>query len=91
VTREREPERGRDREGEPEERFEDQLARLEEIVERLEDESVGLEEALQMFEQGMALARGCRQRLEAIEQRVSQLLERDEDGPETVPLEVDTP
>ncbi len=60
------------------ERFEDQLARLEEIVARLEDESVGLEEALGLFENGMALARRCRERLEAVEQRVSQLLEAEE-------------
>jgi exodeoxyribonuclease VII small subunit len=59
-------------------RFEDQLARLEEIVARLEDESVGLEEALGLFENGMALARRCRERLEAVELRVSQLLEAEE-------------
>lgn len=56
-------------------RFEDQLARLEEIVNRLEDESVGLEEALGLFENGMDLARHCRARLEEVEQRVTQLLE----------------
>lgn len=56
-------------------RFEDQLARLEEIVDRLEDESVGLEEALGLFENGMELARRCRARLEEVEQRVTQLLE----------------
>jgi len=61
------------------ERFEDQLGRLEEIVARLEDESVGLEEALELFEGGMELARRCRGRLEEVEQRVSQLLEA-EDG-----------
>ena len=55
-------------------RFEDQLAKLEEIVDRLEDESVGLEEALGLFENGMDLARRCRTRLEEVEQRVSQLL-----------------
>jgi exodeoxyribonuclease VII small subunit len=55
-------------------RFEDQLAKLEEIVDRLEDESVGLEEALGLFENGMELARRCRARLEEVEQRVSQLL-----------------
>lgn len=63
------------------ERFEDQLARLEEIVARLEDESVGLEEALGLFENGMALARRCRERLEEVEQRVTQLLEA-ENGPD---------
>ena len=56
-------------------RFEDQLAQLEEIVERLEDESVGLEEALGLFESGMDLARKCRDRLTKVEQRVTQLLE----------------
>ncbi|HSO23563.1 MAG TPA: exodeoxyribonuclease VII small subunit [Chondromyces sp.] len=63
-----------------EERFEDQLAKLEDIVARLEDESVGLEEALGLFENGMALARRCRERLEEVEQRVTQLLEA-ADGP----------
>jgi len=56
-------------------RFEDQLAKLEEIVDRLEDESVGLEEALGLFENGMELARHCRARLEEVELRVTQLLE----------------
>ena len=64
------------------ERFEDQLARLEEVVSRLEDESVGLEEALGLFESGMDLAKKCRGRLEEVEQRVSQLLEGDESAPE---------
>lgn len=63
-------------------RFEDQLAKLEEIVDRLEDESVGLEEALELFENGMELARRCRARLEEVEQRVSQLLESESDEEE---------
>ena len=61
------------------ERFEDQLAKLEEIVARLEDESVGLEQALDLFEGGMELARSCRMRLEEVEQRVTQLLEDEDD------------
>ena len=65
-------------------RFEDQLARLEEIVDRLEDESVGLEEALGLFENGMDLARHCRARLEEVEQRVTQLLETEIDEDEVV-------
>ncbi len=73
---------------EEQDRFEDQLARLEEIVGRLEDESVGLEEALDLFEKGMELARACRARLEAVEQRVERLLaEAGDDGPATEPLE----
>jgi exodeoxyribonuclease VII small subunit len=61
------------------ERFEDQLAKLEEIVAQLEDESVGLEEALGLFENGMELARLCRGRLEEVEQRVTQLLEDEQE------------
>jgi exodeoxyribonuclease VII small subunit len=70
------------------ERFEDQLGRLEEIVAKLEDESVGLEEALELFERGMELARACRVRLEAVEQRVARLLADQADGEVAVePLE----
>jgi exodeoxyribonuclease VII small subunit len=70
-------------------RFEDQLARLEEIVDRLEDESVGLEEALGLFENGMDLARRCRARLEEVEQRVTQLLESDDGGEAAVDEEAE--
>lgn len=69
-------------------RFEEQLAGLEEIVGRLEDESVGLEEALDLFEKGMELARSCRTRLEAVEQRVERLL-ADAEGQDAVTEEMD--
>ncbi len=69
------------------ERFEDQLARLEDIVARLEDESVGLEEALGLFERGMELARTCRTRLEAVEQRVERLLAETDGELATAPME----
>ncbi len=69
-------------------RFEDQLEQLEEIVASLEDETVGLEEALELFENGMELAKSCRARLEEVEKRVQKLLETDQsDGPETAPLD----
>ena len=72
------------------ERFEDQLERLEEIVASLEDETVGLEEALGLFEDGMKLAKSCRARLEEVENRVRQLLETEEgDEPATTRLEGD--
>lgn len=69
-------------------RFEDQLERLEEIVASLEDETVGLEEALELFEDGMKLAKSCRARLEEVEQRVHKLLEADDgDAAATEPLD----
>jgi exodeoxyribonuclease VII small subunit len=70
-------------------RFEDQLAKLEEIVGKLEDESVGLEEALGLFESGMELARSCRTRLEEVEQRVTQLLETGATDEETTDEETE--
>jgi len=73
------------------ERFEDQLARLEEIVDRLEDDSVGLEEALGLFEQGMRLAKACRTRLEAVELKVARLLAPDEGEDLTEALDQDAP
>ena len=72
------------------ERFEDQLERLEAIVGQLEDESVGLEQALDLFENGMELARACRRRLEEVEQRVSKLVgDPAGDGVATEPLELE--
>ncbi len=73
------------------ERFEDQLARLEEIVDRLEDDAVGLEEALGLFEQGMRLAKACRTRLEAVELKVARLLAPDEGEDLTEALDQDAP
>lgn len=78
--------------GEHGERFEEQLARLEQIVARLEDEAVGLEEALELFERGMELARGCRQRLEQVEHKVALLLEtHGDEEPATEELVEDEP
>lgn len=72
-----------------EERFEDQLARLEEIVARLEDEGVGLEESLDLFENGMTLVKSCRERLEKVEQRVARLLESEQGKAITEDLELE--
>jgi len=74
-----------------EDRFEDQLGKLEEIVARLEDEGVGLEESLDLFEQGMTLVRSCRERLEKVEQRVAQLMQDESGQPVAEPLEVENP
>ena len=73
----------------PEDRFEDQLAKLEEIVARLEDEGVGLEESLDLFEAGMKLVKSCRARLEQVEQRVARLLEGEGGEPAVEDLEVE--
>lgn len=54
--------------------FEGALAELEQRVRRLEGGDLALEEALDLYEQGVELARSCHEKLEAAEQRVSQLV-----------------
>lgn len=63
--------------------FEEALARLEQIVLRIESGEAGLEESLRLFEEGVALARTCRQLLDRAEARIRVLLE----GPDGVPVE----
>lgn len=60
-------------------KFEDALARLEQIVHTLEAGNLPLEESLKAFEEGIALARHCAKYLEEAERRI-ELLTRDESG-----------
>jgi exodeoxyribonuclease VII small subunit len=57
-----------------EKKFEDALARLEEIVTELESGDLPLEQSLKMFEEGVKLSRICHKRLEDAERRVEILL-----------------
>ena len=60
-------------------KFEDCLARLEQIVSRLEGGNLPLEESLTIFEEGIGLARSCARYLEDAEKRI-EVLARDEGG-----------
>jgi exodeoxyribonuclease VII small subunit len=60
-------------------RFEEALARLEQIVQTLEAGNLPLEDSLKAFEEGIALARLCAKQLEAAERRI-ELLTKDEEG-----------
>ncbi|MCB9587112.1 MAG: exodeoxyribonuclease VII small subunit [Polyangiaceae bacterium] len=60
--------------------FEDAVRRLGEIVERLEEGDLPLDESLDLFEEGIRLARASGQRLDAAEQRVEKLLSFDRSG-----------
>lgn len=53
--------------------FEDQLARLEEIVQTLDDGTAPLEELLSLYEEGMKLTENCRTYLESAEQRITEI------------------
>jgi exodeoxyribonuclease VII small subunit len=60
-------------------KFEDALARLEEIVQTLESGNLALEDSLKAFEEGVRLARHCAKYLEEAERRI-ELLTKDEAG-----------
>ncbi|PSQ98772.1 MAG: exodeoxyribonuclease VII small subunit [Bacteroidetes bacterium SW_11_64_17] len=57
----------------PDRTFEESLEQLEAIVETLEDDPPSLDEALDAYEEGVALAKECLDRLDDAEQRVSEL------------------
>ena len=70
--------------------FEEALIKLEAVVSQLEQGDVlTLDESLQAFEEGIGLTRLCREKLDAAELRVQQLVEVDEDAFEMVPFEAE--
>lgn len=67
--------------------FERALSRLQDIVSELEDPEKGLEASLVLFEEGVALSRFCRGRIDEIERRVEVVLKETPDALVTEPLE----
>ena len=62
-----------------ENKFEDAMARLEDIVEDLEGGELPLEDSLKAFEEGMKLLTFCSDKLDEVEKRVSVLV-KESDG-----------
>jgi exodeoxyribonuclease VII small subunit len=60
--------------------FEGAVERLTQIVDRLESGELPLEQSLELFEEGMRLARATQQQLNQAERRVEELLRIDEHG-----------
>jgi exodeoxyribonuclease VII small subunit len=70
-------------------KFEDCLARLEQIVGALETGNLTLDDSLKAFEEGVALMRHCARYLDEAERRI-ETLTRDDDGvPRTQPFSLD--
>lgn len=59
--------------------FEEALKQLETLAEQIERGEIGLEESLVKYEEGMALARQCREILQNAERKI-QLLQDNADG-----------
>lgn len=67
--------------------FEEAFDRLEATVRQLENGDLTIEEAVALYEQGMALAQLCQQRLDAAELRISRLALSSDGYYEKVPLD----
>jgi exodeoxyribonuclease VII small subunit len=63
-------------------KFEDCLARLEQIVTALEAGNLPLEDSLKVFEEGIGLSRQCARYLEDAQRRI-EILAKDESGTTT--------
>jgi exodeoxyribonuclease VII small subunit len=58
-------------------KFEDALAKLEEIVRKMEQGELTLDESLASFEEGIRLARLCSKKLDEAERRIEILLKKE--------------
>lgn len=57
--------------------FEDAIERLEMIVEMLEGGETPLEEMINLYQEGVLLARHCDKKLSVVEQKIQLLIEED--------------
>lgn len=69
-------------------KFEDALAKLEEIVRKMEQGELTLDESLASFEEGIRLSRLCAAKLDEAERRIEILLKK-EGGTETRPFKLE--
>jgi len=63
----------------PTQKFEDALKRLEEIINNLEQGEVPLEETVKMFQEGITLAKICKDKLQSAEKEIQKIV-KDTDG-----------
>lgn len=66
--------------------FETAMKKFEKIVEDLESGELPLEKSLKKFEEGIALSKFCSQKLEEIEERVTQLVKNSKGEAVELPL-----
>ena len=62
-----------------EEKFEDKLKKLEELVSSLDKDDLSLDESIEIFEKGIKLSKECSEKLENAEKKINILLS-DENG-----------
>lgn len=67
--------------------FEENMARLEEIVSQLEKGEAALGDSLKLFEEGTKLVNTCRKELDKAEQQVVKLMKGTDGAPVELPFE----
>ena len=67
--------------------FEEQIARLEQIVSQLERGDVKLADSLALFEEGTKLITACSKQLDQAEQQVVKLMKGPDGAPAELPFE----
>ena len=77
--------------GAPAEKFEDLLARLEQIVSDMETAELPLEKLISSYEEGMRLVKACGDRLSDAEQKVEILSRSLGDAAKAAPASSSTP
>ncbi len=75
----------------PEMPFEKAIERLERIVSDLESGRPTLDDALDLFQEGVGLAKMCSSKLDEAEKRIEILLQSEDGEPKTKPLQLDEP
>ncbi len=68
--------------------FEENLARLEEIISQLEKGDVSLGDSLKLFDEGVQLIRLCSQKLDTAEARIAELVANGQGEVKIVPLDL---
>lgn len=53
--------------------FEEQITELESLIKRLEDSNTGLEECIQLYSQGIILAKSCMDHLNSGKEKIQSL------------------
>jgi exodeoxyribonuclease VII small subunit len=69
-------------------KFEENLARLEDLVAQMEGGRLSLDDMMKNFEEGKKLVASCTQELESIRQRIEKVVSGNQEPPQVAPLDI---
>lgn len=71
------------------ETFEAMMQKMENIVEKLDNDTLPLDEAIALYEEGMACATFCSNKLNEVKQRIDVLVQKENGTREREPFDAD--